>query len=525
MLAIGVAAVLALAAPPATPQDAGGAAPYFWPHRTFYIPVNVARINQGESKPSDLQLYSSLNRGPWQAGKKFPLNGLQDLGDGKKGFQFTSDKDGEYEFSVRYFYADGASSPAKVDELSPMLGVVIDTTPPTVRLVAVGSGVEWDAKDDNLDTRNVTLQCKFPHWTEWKPITDRQFKTTDGYAWKMQPGQVLEVRVLSKDKAGNEGFSPVVRVPGDAAVTGFPKPVAVGGGPEWIGNGGGGAPRDPLPAAPGGANTPQARIQYVNGKDITVDYTIQRIGRSGIKAARLFVLHDNDSAGWKAEGEFPVKLQPADKEQTLQLKYAAKDEGVYGFYVAPESGAGVKADPPRKDDPPMMYVVVDLKDPYVKITGVRVAPGGVRGPVVEINWEAADQNLMENAVSLEYSLDKNAVQWNEIKYRLDNNLTKTTGRYVWEVPDTELWKFYVRIRAVDKSANTGKYLWPDEVIVDLEKPAAGITGVRGGSNAGAGTPSPRPTPSPSSAPSSLPTPPVSLPDGGPKLPALPEAPP
>ena len=546
LLAIGMAAVLAAAAP--APSQDTGADPYFWPHRTFYIPVNVARLNsQSDGKPpSDLQLYSSLNRGAWQAGPKLAANKLQDLGDGKKGFQFTSDKDGEYEFSVRYWYADGASSPAKVDELQKMLTVTIDTTVPVVRLVAGANGVEWAATDDNLDGRKVELQCKFPHWTEWKTLSDRPFKPADSYAWKLQPGQVLDVRVLAKDKAGNEGFSPVVRVPGDgAAGGGLPRP---GGSSDWPPGGATSMLRDP--ATPGGAAAPRARIEYVNKEEITVDYTIQRIGRSGIKAARLYVLRDTDSSGWKADGEFKVNLQPSDKDQTLSLKYTPKDEGVYGFYVAPESGAGVKADPPRKDDPPMMYVVIDRKAPFVKITGVRVTPGGVRGPLVEITWEAGDQNLMANPVSLEYSVDKNAAQWNEVKYRLENNLTTTTGRYVWEMPDADLWKFYVRVRAVDKAGNSNQFVWPDEVIVDLEKPQAGITGVRGtgaGGGGGGTTPSPEPTPKPvvkpaptstpapvepatpapatkpmTPAPSSVPSPPV--PEGSPPLPALPPLP-
>ena len=160
LLTIGLAAALAVAsvATIAQPPDSGQT--HYWPHRTFYIPVNVERINQSETKPTHLQLYSSLNRGQWQAGAKLALNGLQDLGDGKKGFKFTADRDGEYEFSVQYWYASGDSSPKKVDELSSMLAVSIDTTPPVVRIAAGANGVKWEATDDNLDPRNVKLEAK-----------------------------------------------------------------------------------------------------------------------------------------------------------------------------------------------------------------------------------------------------------------------------------------------------------------------------------------------------------------------------
>src|SRR5262249_38763979 len=152
--------------------------------------------------------------------------------------------------------------------------------------------------------------------------------------------------------------------------------------------------------------------------------------------------------------------------------------GTYGFYVIAEGGGGNRAPDPKRDDPPMIYVVVDTTAPYIKITGVQVKKGGTRGPLVDITWEGADPNLMPQPISLEWSTDKSAAKWNEIKYRLDNNLGKLssggyTGRYTWEVTDENLWKFWVRARAVDKAANTGEYVWPQEVIVDLEQPSAG----------------------------------------------------
>src|SRR5262249_51415780 len=158
-----------------------------------------------------------------------------------------------------------------------------------------------------------------------------------------------------------------------------------------------------------------------------VDYTIQKMGRSGVRAAHLFVLKSQGS--WEFVKKFDVRLMPNDKDQSLSLAYTAKEEGTYGFYVIPESGAGKRADDPRKDDPPMVYVVVDKTPPYVRVTGVQVKPGGTRGPLVDITWEAADPNLMPEPVSLEWSLDAKATKWNEVKYRLKNTPGSTTGRY------------------------------------------------------------------------------------------------
>ncbi|QJW97403.1 hypothetical protein [Frigoriglobus tundricola] len=465
-VALGLFVVLASSARPQDPF--GGLQPHYQPHRTFGIPVNGDEIAKLAAKPTHLQLYYSASRGPFQKGQKLPLNGLQAIGDGKKGFLFEAPRDGDYEFAVQFTYTDGSVSP-KTDALAPEIRAIIDTVPPRVQLAPLGTGgVEWSATDDNLDPQYVSLQCKWPSDAKWTKITDRPFRPRDNYAWKIGPGQVLEVRVIAKDRAGNEGVSPVVRIPAESGVAvGLPKNT----GPTWA----------------GAAALPQPRIDYVNTLEFNVDYTVQRMGRSGVQAAHLFVLKDRGS--WEPVKRYPVKLMPDDKgPHSLSLPYTAAQEGIYGFYIIPESGAGKKADDPKKDDQPMVNVVVDKTPPYVKITGVQVKPGGARGPLVEITWDAEDPNLMPQPVSLEWSLDKSAAKWNEVKYRLDNTPNTNTGRFTWEVPDEKLWKFWLRARAVDKAANVGESVWPNEVIVDLEQPSATIDRVRGGPS---GAPAPK----------------------------------
>jgi hypothetical protein len=475
LTAVGGLAVALVLASAATAQDDpfGGLQPHYWPHRKFVIPVEDKALSALNPKPTHIQLYSAVSRGPFQKAVKVPLNELQESS-GKKGILFEAPRDGDYEFAAQFVYADGTVSPPE-KELGPQIRAIIDTVPPRVQLAAVGNGVEWLATDENLDPRYITLQCKWPSSSDWTTITDKTFRASDNYSWKMPAGKVLEVRVLAKDRAGNEGVSPVVRVPGDAAAVGLPKT-----GPTWVAPGTGAAP-------------PQSRIDYVNELDFNVDYTVQRMGRSGVQAAHLFVLKDRGN--WELVKRFPVKLMPDDKgPHSMSLPYKAATEGTYGFYVIPESGAGKKADDPKRDDPPMVIVVVDTTKPYIQITGVQVKPGGVRGPLVEFTWKSADANPMPQPISLEWSLDKTAAKWNEVKYRLENNLTAETGRYAWEVPDEKLWKFWVRARAVDKAGNVGEFVWPQEVIVDLEKPSATIDRVRGGGTAPKAPPEKPPAP-------------------------------
>lgn len=487
-----LAAALAMTPVARTQTQDDGLQPYYWPSRTVGIPLDADRAAKLKDKPTDVQLYYSLNRGPFQKSLKLPLNNLQPLDNGKKGFFFTADRDGDYEFTVQWVFQDGSTNP-RTDELSPQQRIVIDTTPPLIRLAATNNGVEWVVTDDNLDPNGIALKCRWPGGRDWMTINDRLFKAIDQFGWQIPAGKVLEVRVEAKDRAGHKSVSQVVRVPPDGATsTALPKTGANSTG--WVGN------------AP---NVPAPRVEYVNTLKFDVDYTVRKMGPSGIKAAHLFAMKNQGS--WELVKIFPVKLTPQDKDQSLSLPYESKDEGTYGFYVIPESGAGKKADDPKKDDAPLVWVVVDTTPPYVKITGVQVKPGTARGPVVEITWEAVDPNLMQQPVSLEWAQDKSAVKWNEIKYRLDNLPGSNTGRYTWEIPDENLWKFWIRARAVDKASNTGESIWPQEVIVDLEKPSADILKVRGGNS-----PAPAPNNPPPRSPGGS--------DSSPSVPVVPNFP-
>ena len=467
-----LACCIALALPRvARPQDPGLQA-HYWPHRTVGIPVDVDRIGKLTNKPSELQLYYWVNGRDIQKGAKLPLSGMQQLDGGKRGFLFSADRDGDYEFTVQFVYPDGTTSP-RSDDLSPQQRVVVDTTPPQVRLYPSNTGVAWEAADDNLEAQSLSLECRWPGQQDWTKVTERAFRARDQFAWKLPAGKTLEVRVKARDRAGNEGVSAPTRVPPDSATgVGFPKS---------------GGPAAELP--PVNSSLPQARIDYVNNLDFTVDYTVERMGRSGVRAAHLFVLKNQGSANWEFVKKYDKTLMPGDKDHSISLPYSAKEEGTYSFFVIPESGAGARLEDPKRGDPPMVHVVVDKTAPYVRITSVQVRPGGARGPLVEITWEAADPNLMPEPVSLEWSLDPKAAKWNEVKYRLKNTTGQTTGRYTWEVPDESVWKFYLRARAVDKAANTGEHIWgqdadkknpPTEVIVDLEKPTGSVDRVRGG---------------------------------------------
>lgn len=469
-----------------TVQAQDTARTHYWPRRNFDFPIDPDQLNRLDEKPSELALFASYRGGAFREVGRYEPSRLPKVNGGRTGFPFEAEKDGEYEFAVQFIYPGGRVSP-RADEMNGERRVVIDTLPPTVRINAAGNGVEWVADDDNLDPRTVALECKFSTDSKWysvPPVRSDAFQSADRYAWQLKSGQQLDVRVKVKDRAGNEGISRVVRVPAAGSLTANTDPL-MRPNADWP------------PRAPGDTETrpdafagQQAQIYYVNSLDFNVETQIKHMGRSGVKAAHLFV--SEDQRKWtKAVGSpFAIMKKSEDSDPNISLPYRVTKEGLYGFIVIPESGAGRRAADPVPDAPAMVLVEVDNTKPYAKIKSVEVLPGDARGPKVEFTWDATDRNLMARPVSLEYALDRNAVQWQPIVLQIENNLTKESGRYSWVVPDEKLWRFFVRIRAVDKAANMGEQIYEQEVLVDLEKPEAAIKAVQTLPGTGGSTPPP-----------------------------------
>ena len=226
---------LATADRPALAQPAAdGLQPTYWAKREGFISLNQERLKKyhtdnNKPLPTSLQLYVARNGGNFTAAQKIPFSEAKSSQ--PLGFTFTVDKDGDYEFATQFLYADNTVS-RRPEDLGAERRMIIDTVPPVVQLRGSGNSVEWSASDENLDPAGVKLQCKLPSWTEWRTVTDRAMKATDRFAWQLRSNEVLEVRVLARDKAGNEGVSSLVRLPSEGG--GFSRPVPGGGGAgEW----------------------------------------------------------------------------------------------------------------------------------------------------------------------------------------------------------------------------------------------------------------------------------------------------
>lgn len=490
-------AVLA-AGSPARPAAAQGADAQFWPLREVNFPLNYDGILKETPRPAKVRFLAAPNRGAFKLVTERALADIDviDPDKNRRGFKYVTPADGEYDFTMQFVYADGKVEPAD-DALTPLRRLIVDTRPPVVKVMAAGTGIEWVVEDENLGTDAVTLQVRWQGGREWTNRTPRDFRPRDGYSWtRADLKEPLEVRVLARDRAGLETVSRIVTLPTIGTTTvGNERP------PTTI-------PDDYRP-----------QIDYVNTRNLTVESKLTRVTRSGVKAAHLWV--KDDKSGWRKEKEIPVNIQPNAPDTTVRIPFSATKDGLYGFIVIPVNGAGGKQDDPRTGDAAQILVEVDTEIPHVKIKTIRVSPGGAVGPKVEIEWDAVDKNLMPDPIVLEYAEERTAENWKPIATKVAN-----TGRYVWEVEDKNVWKFYVRAKAIDKASNQGEHVYEKEVVIDLDIPKAVIDGVKGGPRSGpppASRESERPEVKPVTSPSrESELRPVTPPATVPSIPGLPD---
>lgn len=518
---------LLLAASFVSAQDSGlGPDVRYWPLRDINFPVPIDKIQAMNPRPAKLRFYAGADRSRFKMVAERAITDLDviDSDRGRKGFRYSSPADGEYDFALQFVYADGDTQPRE-ESLSAQYRIVFDTRPPLVRVAPTGTtGIEWAVEDENVGPDGVQLEVRWQGAAKWTPISPRAFSARDKYNWQgLNPSQPLEVRVVGKDRAGLEMASRIITLPNTGGGPGLPPASGIG----RVGFDGAGETGD-FP------NRPQ--IDYVNHRSLTVESKLTRVTRSGVKTAHLWV--NDGKTGWKKETEQPVSITATTPDPVIRIPYQAAKDGLYGFIMIPVNGAGGKQDDPRLNDPAQFLIEVDTEKPFVKVKTVRVTPGGLAGPRVEIEWDAQDKNLMPDPIVLEYSENPAGPTWKPIATKIPN-----TGRYVWEVDDKAVWKFYVRARAVDKASNSGEHVYEKEVIVDLEKPQAVIDRVHGGQGGasgpgGASAPPPssttgESTPSPfvreserpitPAAPAPLPKPAPSTPTA-PAAPLLPSAP-
>lgn len=219
---------------------------------------------------------------------------------------------------------------------------------------------------------------------------------------------------------------------------------------------------------------PVPGLEYVNTNRVTIKYTVDKIGASGLGSVDLYVTRDDGATWQRLTGETftgPSPLDagapaPADRSITAELP----GEGRYGFYLVVRSGVGLGKQPPRNGDKPQMRVEVDTTSPEGELYSLQPAPSQANAVIVR--WKASDTNLGDRPVRLEWA-ERKGGPWTPIG---DGELANT-GLYTWRLPASIPGKVYLKMTITDLAKNAGVAESPVPVTIDLNEPEAKIIGL------------------------------------------------
>jgi hypothetical protein len=418
--------------------------------RHFKIPIN---LGSGADRLKELRLFVSTDQGKsWQQSAVVPPT--------EKHFRFTCERDGLYWFAVQTLDRNGLFFPPSLEGAQPNLKVLVDTLPPVVLLRALPPrngqvGVAWEIREEFLDFGDpsaIRLDYRVAGTAQWAPLPINRVATT--HYWTPETNATFEVRLRVQDRAENlgEAFARVSLTDpngGSAVDPGFSSQ-----NPPAAGN------QAPLPQGFAAATN----RQLINSKRISLNYELAEVGPSGVSEIELWYTQDGRS--WS---RYPLPRSADDKKIPRPLVFEVSAEGIYGFTLVAKSGVGKGKQPPRSGDPPQIWIEVDLTKPAVQLQNVIVGQGVDKGEgKLLIQWTASDKNLGPNPITLSYA-ENSAGPWMPIAAHLANS-----GRYVWTMPRTIPYQFYVRVEAVDQAGNVGVDATPDTVKVDLSQPKVNI---------------------------------------------------
>ncbi|VTS07384.1 hypothetical protein [Tuwongella immobilis] len=232
------------------------------------------------------------------------------------------------------------------------------------------------------------------------------------------------------------------------------------------------------------------RVETINITRFDLNYSVEEQGPSGLGRVDLYLTRD-DGRTWVLWATDDDKTSPITVDLTARNN--PKIEGVYGFKIVLQSGAGLSRGAPAAGDAPDMRVEVDLTSPVVKI--YQPIPDPKQRDVLVIRWEALDSNLAQDPITLEWSegpdgpwrpmvsaapvaTDRNTVGISTPLPIGTPQRIANTGSYPWRLPmNMPTHRVYLRITAHDLAGNVAEARTPQPIQVDLNKPVAKIQGI------------------------------------------------
>ena len=451
-------------------------------------------VNYKPERKKDIQearLFVSRDQGQtWEMVQAIPPT--------QEEFTFTAKADGLYYLSMQLVFLKGPAEPVDVSRVPPAQKLVIDSTPPVVRVIAASRNgeditAEWTVEDKFPNDASTKLFYRALAGTEadWQAAPEGSV-TKRSAKFKSQVAGPVVVQIVTQDLAGNVGRAnkevaeagaksanmdvppvtpnPIVKV-GDTlpppSLTGLGEPgpmappliVPMHTEPVFTPS-----PMQPLvqpiqpdtqkPIAMGSGTTPIAipgaapvpfaapanpeptSATLTKSPRFDLNYQLEG-GPSGISKVDLYVTRD-DGRTWIRWSTHAGTESPL--RVVLDTRFNQEVEGEYGLKLVPVSGAGLSDAAPAAGAAPELRVQVDTTAPMIKVFQPTADPAN-RNALI-LHWEATDKNFGKEPLGIEYAEHPNG-PWKSVAAGNDTVVPVAGGG----------------VNPVIRLANTGNYSW------------------------------------------------------------------
>lgn len=418
-------------------------------------------VNYKPERKKDIQearLFISRDQGQtWELAQTIPP--AQDE------FTFAAKSDGLYYISMQLVFLKGPAEPPDVSKVPPAQKLIVDSTPPAVRVTAAARtgdeiSAEWTVDDKFPNDASTKLFYRALAGTDadWQPAPEGSVSKRNATFKSLVAGAVV-LQIVTQDLAGNVGRAnkevgengnllgsmtappvlpnPIVKasetlptpslaglesgptipptlapVAVEPAFTPAPMTPAIQPVPAAL-------PDVPRPIAQGSGTTPVA-IPAVSSMPSAAPTNLEAVaatltkspkfdlnyqlegGPSGISKVDLYVTRD-DGRTWIRWSTHAGTENPL--RVVLDTRFNQEIEGEYGLKLVPISGAGLSDSAPASGSAPELRVQVDTTAPMIKVFQPTADPAN-RNSLV-LHWEATDKNFGKEPLGIEYSENPN----------------------------------------------------------------------------------------------------------------------
>lgn len=416
----------------------------------FEIPLEIAA---DDPAVAEVRLYYSADAGKtWQPANKAkpPV----------AGFPFQAPGDGEFWFAVRTADAAGKEDPG--DPFVPELRVIVDSVAPQVELQTERRStgdvtLRWSCRDRGWKTDSLNLSYRTANDAPWTAVhslkTKRHGDETGGggeIEWTPpSDASSVSLKIEVVDLAGNTAVKETklqtdLLAAGNTSATAAPTYVqpAIASLP---------VPRD------------RGRPLWVNSLSFELEYDVGPLASQAVEQVTIWGTRD-DGRSWVQLG--------IDDDRRSPCAVKVEREGMYGFAIV--IGTGSAANPsPKAGDAPEIRVGVDLQKPQVRLTTAEPDNSG-RPCVMKINWQATDEHLGPQAVSLAYASHPQG-PWLPLALGVAND-----GGRVCDFDPAGPHSVYLRIEVRDEAGNLGEYSTTIPLPVEKRDMSVNVVGMNRG---------------------------------------------